>query len=146
MYSLDNLLSITNSSFFCQEKQCRKLKHEVCKSAACVAGLLLSCVDDLRYTPVEAHKQASCHWTSIFAHACALTGSDIPQKHPKWRKQCEAVYPDCGAGSVYDECPTTCLNSRSQPENERALNAICQRGCLAGKFVQMISISVFHNR
>jgi hypothetical protein len=77
--------------------------------------------------------EASCYWHSIFAHACALTDADLPQKYTKWRDECKSVFGQCGAGTVYEECPRSCLNSCSERDDEDESNSVCKQQCLAGK-------------
>ena len=79
------------------------------------------------------NSHAWCYWHSIFAHACALVGQDLPQKQNKWHDQCEAVFGKCGAGTTYEECPHSCLNSCSDRDDEHELNSVCRQQCLAGK-------------
>lgn len=95
--------------------------------------MLLSCAEDQRFTKIENNTRASCYWHSIFAHACALIGYNIPPKYTKWRGQCESVFNKCGAETVYDECPLSCLNSCSDKDNEHELNSVCRQQCIAGK-------------
>ncbi|CAF1077448.1 unnamed protein product [Adineta steineri] len=114
------------------EKQCHRIKNNVCKSGAHVHGLILSCVEDQRHTPISKHNRASCYWHSIFAHACALTGNDHPQKNTKWRSECEAVFTQCGAGTVYEECPHSCLNSCSDKADKHGSHSTCKKECIAG--------------
>lgn len=76
---------------------------------------------------------ASCHWYSAFAHACALAGYGLHQKYPKWREQCESIFGRCGAGTVYQECPHSCLNSCSDKNNDDEWGLICKQQCLAGQ-------------
>lgn len=116
-----------------QEKVCHKIKNNVCKTGAYVHGLLLSCVEDQRWTLIENNTRTSCYWHSIFAHACALIGHELPPKYTKWRVQCESVFSKCDAGTVYEECPSSCLKSCSDRDDENELNSICRQQCLAGK-------------
>ncbi|CAF0823545.1 unnamed protein product [Adineta steineri] len=114
------------------EKQCHRIKNNVCKSGAHVHGLILSCVEDQRHTPIHKHNRASCYWHSIFAHACALACNDHPQKNTKWRGECEAVFTQCGAGTVYEECPHSCLNSCSDKADKHGSHSTCKKECIAG--------------
>lgn len=93
----------------------------------------MSCIEDQRWTFIHNNTRASCYWHSIFAHACALIGHEVPAKHTKWRAQCGAVFRKCDAGTVYEECPSSCINSCSDRDEENGLNSVCQQQCLAGK-------------
>lgn len=94
---------------------------------------MLSCIEDQRWTLIHNNTRASCYWHSIFAHACALIGHDVAPKHTKWRAQCASVFRKCDAGSVYEECPSSCINSCSDRDDENGLNSVCRQQCLAGK-------------
>jgi hypothetical protein len=62
-----------------------------------------------------------------------LAGYDLPQKYTEWLGECESTFGKCGAGTVYKECPHSCLNSCSDRDNEHELNSVCKQQCLAGK-------------
>ena len=79
--------------------------------------------------------RASCYWHAIFAHGCALNGHDVPQKYVNWRAQCESVFGQCGAATVYEECPHSCLSSCSDKDDEHEYNSICRQQCLAGESI-----------
>ncbi|CAF3994218.1 unnamed protein product, partial [Rotaria sordida] len=114
------------------EKLCHQIRDNVCKSGAYVHGLLLSCIEDQRFIQITMNSRASCYWHSIFAHACALIGYDIPQKYIKWRDECQLVFSKCGAGTIYEECPHSCLNTCSDRDDEHELNSVCRQQCLGG--------------
>lgn len=99
-----------------------------------MVGLVLSCIEDQRYIQMNKSSAASCYWHSAFAHACALAGYGIVEKYPKWRQQCESVLGQCGAGTVYQECPHSCLNSCSDKDPDQERGLVCRQQCLAGKF------------
>ena len=93
----------------------------------------MSCIEDQRWTLIHNNTRASCYWHSIFAHACALIGHEVAPKHTKWRAQCASVFRQCDAGTVYEECPSSCINSCSDRTDENGLNSVCRQQCLAGK-------------
>ncbi len=101
----------------------------------------MSCIEDQRFIQIDNNTRASCYWHSIFAHACALTGYDLPQKYTKWRGECESIFGKCGAGTIYEECPVSCLNLCGNRDNEHELNSVCRQQCLAGKIylIELIS-------
>ena len=68
-----------------------------------------------------------------------MISADLPQKHLKWRDQCKSVYGECGAGTAYDECPQTCLNSCSDRDDEDECTSVCKQECLAGKIYNYLS-------
>ena len=104
----------------------------MCKASAPVIGLILSCVEDQRYIQISTNSRASCYWYSAFAHACASAGHSLSQSRPKWRDQCDSVLGQCGAGTVYAECPHSCLNSCSDKDADQEGDSICRQQCLAG--------------
>ncbi len=119
--------------FINQEKYCHQIKNDVCESHAYVYGLILSCIEDQRYTEIQNNTRASCYWHAIFAHACALTGKELPQRYTNWRSKCDSTFAQCGAGTVYEECPYSCLHSCSYQKGQRRLNSICTDQCIAGE-------------
>jgi len=61
-----------------------------------------------------------------------LIGFDLPEQTSKWREQCRDVYHQCESGTVYSQCPNSCLKSCSHRDNEHESNDVCRQQCLAG--------------
>ena len=112
---------------------CHQMRDNVCKSSAPDRGLVLSCIEDQRFININVNNRASCYWHSIFAHACALIGYDLPQRYTKWRSKCVSVFAQCDAGAIYEECPNSCLSTCSSSKNEYGFNSICRQHCVAGR-------------
>lgn len=104
----------------------------MCRYGAYVHGLILSCIEDQRFIQIDKNNSASCYWHSIFAHACALIGYDILPKYTTWRSTCESVFGQCGAGTIYEECPNSCLRTCSARDDEHEFNSVCRQQCLGG--------------
>lgn len=98
-----------------------------------MAELTLSCVEDQRFISIPSNEKMNCYWYAAYARVCALKGFSVLDNDRNWRSKCYSTFAPCGPGSVYEDCPMSCIQSCSDNNDNLESNSICHQQCLTGK-------------